>query len=371
MDALHLQSPVSLQQTPHCAGNLAAGPLSTLYNAWCHTDANVYPSNQFVRVDNQQKDTSCAASQDHEPLYLDTPLAPCELSPQRRWHARHATFDDPGAHEGATTDTAMHEAPQDISALLLANEAVPSVTTRSQNINLAGLKPPYATSTSFVPEPSMAPEPPMIPAGLSPMRPSLPAARPVGARQQPIPQPSVHELLSQGKDTNAEALVQGYRWAVSQQPHNGHHRYRLACLLNILGRHQESLSHHETAVGLRPNHARYLSACGSTLNVLNRHDEALVNHKKAVRLSPGNPGYSYGVGLTLSALGRHDCALHHFRTAVAFAPTKSMFHHELGNSFRILGNHNEALQSHLHAVVLDPTNATFRASLLGTLIVLQ
>ena len=129
-----------------------------------------------------------------------------------------------------------------------------------------------------------------------------------------------------------------------------------------LGMAQQSLEHHEVAIAsfrqaleLEPSHADALFKLAALLEKLGRQQEAIPIYEEAIRHAACLEFY-VNLGALWISTGRADMALGPLQKAIDLAPNCAAAHLNLGMAKAALGNDADALPSFRKAIDLQPRN---------------
>jgi protein O-mannosyl-transferase len=158
-------------------------------------------------------------------------------------------------------------------------------------------------------------------------------------------------LLQLGRATEAEAIVRAAAVAKPNAPEV--HTYLGMCL-EAMGRLEEALKEHETALGLRKFDHRTYYNLATLLARMGRDEEAITRFQEALTIRPDHPGTLQNMGLTLFQMGRAGEAMPLFERALRARPDMAMAAYQLGCANMAMGRVADALAAWREALRIDP-----------------
>ncbi len=104
-----------------------------------------------------------------------------------------------------------------------------------------------------------------------------------------------------------------------------------------------AIAHYRAALAINPDEPQVHANLGTAEMEIGRYDDALKEHQTAVRLAPGYGDAWLNMGADLQHLGRYQEAEIAYREASAIKPGLSTAHYDLGVALTYLGRRKEAL----------------------------
>lgn len=133
--------------------------------------------------------------------------------------------------------------------------------------------------------------------------------------------------------------------------------YDLGNLLQILGRHPETLESYENALKLKPDYYEVLNNRGNLMQHLNRYDEALADYDRSLAIAPDFVVALNNKGNTLQHLNRTQEAIECYKRAIALRPDYVESYYNYGHALSACGRLDEAAKLYLKALALRPRYA--------------
>lgn len=158
-----------------------------------------------------------------------------------------------------------------------------------------------------------------------------------------------------------EDATRCFRKVVALQPSAEAHD-NLGLVLQALGRFDEAIASHRTALGINPNLVSAYYNLGNAYRQINDFALAADNFRQACQRQPGFVEALNNLGATLLQLERYDEALPCFVEAAGLGPGSALTQYSLGLCLYRLRRYPEAISALRRAVVLDPNqlDAQFR-----------
>jgi tetratricopeptide (TPR) repeat protein len=154
---------------------------------------------------------------------------------------------------------------------------------------------------------------------------------------------------------------------VAWLPENQGAWYRLAAVLSLAGKDNESLEACQRAIDLDPKYATPHNGIGNVYYQADKYDDALAAYQRAIDLDPKYATPHNGIGNVYRDLGKYDDALACYQRVINLDPKYAHPHNGIGNVYQLLGQHEKALGVYKKAVELAPEGGTYRSSLVGIL----
>jgi CRISPR-associated protein Csy1 len=167
-------------------------------------------------------------------------------------------------------------------------------------------------------------------------------------------------LLAQAKAARAAGQLaqaeQLYRDALALDSRQPEAWYRLAEVLEDLGKPDAAMASLEQTLHYAPNHAQTLHYLGLLLTGLQRYDEAVTRFRQAVASKPDYVRAHNNLGNALRAMGRIDEAAASFVRATQLQPDYAFAWLNLGSMYREQGRMAEAEAALRQASRLQPAH---------------
>jgi tetratricopeptide (TPR) repeat protein len=148
-----------------------------------------------------------------------------------------------------------------------------------------------------------------------------------------------------------------WRSAVACVPGNFRAHSNLGALLLAEGRLDESMDHHQRAMGLKPGSAIANNNFANALLAAGRLDEAIEHYRAAIRDEPGAPEPRYNLATALARQGRFAEAAAEYEEITRMRPRHADAQRALGKALAAIGRPAEGLERLREAMRLEPGRA--------------
>ncbi len=155
-------------------------------------------------------------------------------------------------------------------------------------------------------------------------------------------------------DTNPEDAIAVVKIVLVNNPSHEDALFRFGYCCNELGRHDEAISHYQSAAKINPKDRVVYANWAWSLHRLGRHEEAIQQCKKAIAIDPKYLWAYNSLGNYLRDLGRHDQAIEEYKKAIAIDAKYMPAYLNWGRTLGELGRHKEAIELYKKAIEIDP-----------------
>ena len=117
---------------------------------------------------------------------------------------------------------------------------------------------------------------------------------------------------------------------------------RLADILQLAGRHEESLALRDELATGRPDDLKFLFYRGISHTLLDNHEAAIADYDRVIALKPDYAEAYHNRGVAKAKLGRFDAAIMDFTEAIRLNPKWAKAYRDRSSAYRQLGKTAQA-----------------------------
>jgi len=151
-----------------------------------------------------------------------------------------------------------------------------------------------------------------------------------------------------------------FKEVLQHKPKDAFAHSGLALVLELEGRSEEALEHHQKAAELEPQNAGYLNNLGFSLFLHGKSRDAIPVFHEALRLDPANPRIRNNLGFAYAKTGDFARAAENFDMGGVPAEAKN----NLGYAYQVASNLAQAFDLYVQALRLDPGLTRARQNLI-------
>ena len=129
---------------------------------------------------------------------------------------------------------------------------------------------------------------------------------------------------------------------------------RLADILQLAGRHEESLALRDELATGRPDDVKFLFYRGISHSLLDNNEAAIADYDRVIALDPTHNASYLNRGSAKADLGQHEAAVADYDLALSLDPNYIIAYHNRGVAKADLGRYEAAIMDFTEAIRLNP-----------------